>query len=259
MNVNYWTNHFAANKQIRPEPPWQAPIQLEGAALSKLLKSLQQFQLGDGGGPAYLIAWNRQSLLASDPDMKRLVDLWFAEEAEHSRLLGGALRRFGVPEIQTHWSFELFCSLRRFLGVRFELSALLLTEIVSHVYYKLLRRYCPDPAVKAMCRLIIRDEAGHIHFHEDRLRSEAHIMKRRFGKLWEWMFRCRGLAAGTVLWMNHRAALRAFGATDREFYHLIWRDMGRFIKRVRHQIELPLTERPNSAKRVERTAMATSP
>lgn len=232
MKIDYWIEHFRRNGENRPEPAWDAPQVMEGAALGKLVKSLQQFQLGDGGGPAYLIAWNRQRLLASDEGFKTLVDLWFKEEERHSALLGGALKRFGVPEIQSHWSFELFCGLRKLAGVQFELYALLLTEIVSHVYYKMMHRHCPDPAVRQMCALINRDEAGHIAFHRARLASEG----KRYGVLWEASFRLRGLAAGTVLWVNHRAALKAIGASDSEFYRGIWHGMDVFVRGLREDL-----------------------
>jgi hypothetical protein len=243
MNVPLWIEHFERNKHHRTEPDWHAPHVLRGNVLRKLIRSLQQFQLGDGGGPAYLIAGNRSRLL-DDAGMKRLVDLWFAEEAEHSRLLGSALQRFGAPEIQSHWSFSLFCGLRKHLGVQFELCALLLTEIVSHVYYKMMFRHCPDAAVRGMCRLIIRDEAGHIAFHRARLHAEAIAHDRSYGRAWEFLFRARGLAAGTVLWVNHRSALLAMGATDGEYYRTIWRDMGRFIRRVREAPSRQLQESP---------------
>ncbi|MCW1887760.1 hypothetical protein OKA04_23685 [Luteolibacter flavescens] len=233
MNPDYWTEHFRRNAEHRPEPDWDAPVSLRGPALSKLVKSLQQFQLGDGGGPAYLIAWNRERLLGSDAKLKSLVDVWFAEEREHSRLLGSALKRFFAREIRDHWSFSLFCGVRRMAGVRFELYALLLTEIVSHVYYKMMRKHVNDRAVREMCALIIRDEAGHIAFHRARLTAE----NRRFGKVWEAFFRMRGLAAGTVLWMNHRGALRASGATDAEFYRGIWQGMDNFIRGLRGDLE----------------------
>ena len=58
-----------------------------------------------------------------------LVDHWFGEEREHSRLLGQAVRRFGGKEIKSHWSFTAFCACRRVIGVRAELQILLLTEL----------------------------------------------------------------------------------------------------------------------------------
>ncbi len=236
MNHQHWIDHFHRNALQRPEPDWQAPIRLHGAALRKLVKSLQQFQLGDGGGPACLIAWNRDRLLDTNAELKTLVDLWFTEEKEHSRLLGDALKRFGTPEIRSHWSFSLFCGVRKALGVRFELYALLLTEIVSHVYYKMLREHIDDEAVRGMCALIIRDEAGHIAFHRARLADEGLREGRRYGGFWALQFRLRGLAAGTVLWINHRGALRAAGASDAEFYRGIRRGMSGFIRGLREDL-----------------------
>lgn len=231
MNTQRWLKHFQLNGSNRPEPDWTCPMNLEGSALLKVRKSIQQFQLGDGGGPAYLIAWNRQSFL-SDPSIKQMVDLWFKEEAEHSRLLGEMLKRLGGEPIQTHWSFELFCNLRKYLGVRFELHALLVTEIVSHVYYKMLKKYGGDQVLREMCRLIIRDEAGHIAFHQDRLSNDHRNAGRKVSFIWATLFRIRAMLAGTVLWINHRGALLALGASDREFYRWIWKDTNTFIRKL---------------------------
>ncbi|MEZ0389795.1 MAG: hypothetical protein ACAI34_22135 [Verrucomicrobium sp.] len=241
MNIADWTRHFDNNKRHRVEPNWSAPTTLDKKlgpkGFSLLIRSLQQFQLGDGGGPAYLIARDRDKVLQKDAaQMKTLVDLWFKEEEEHSRLLGSALKRFGAAEITSHWSFSLFCGLRERLGVQFELYALLLTEIVSHVYYKMLRRHCEDEAVRGMCDLIIRDEAGHIAFHRSRLVAEAAKHGRGYGRIWEAAFRLRGLAAGTVLWVNHRGALLAMGANDKEFYQGIWKGMSRFVRGLRADV-----------------------
>lgn len=236
MNVDHWIRHFQQNRLDRPEPAWHSPRDIPQRAWAKLRRSIQQFQLGDGGGPAYLIAWDRERLLAPDPGIRALVDLWFTEEAEHSRLLGKMLARLEGTPITSHWSFGLFCGLRKWLGVGFELYVLLLTEIVSHVYYKMLHRHGRDEALRGMCRLIIRDETGHIAFHRARLVSEGLRHGRRYGKVWEGLFRLRGLLAGTMLWINHRGALVALGGTDREFYGTIWRDMGRFVGCVRSDL-----------------------
>jgi hypothetical protein len=231
-NMQKWLRHFDENRRNRPEPDWTAPMQMSGKPLELLRRSIQQFQLGDGGGPAYLIAWNRDRYL-SDPAVKRLVDLWFREEREHSRLLGGMLRRLGGEEIKGHWSFSLFCGVRKLLGVQFELAALLCTEIVSHVYYKMLRKHWRDPALREMCNLIIRDETGHIAFHRSRLTEEAGDHPAKHGITWELLLRLRAVLAGTVLWVNHRNALRCMGATDMEFYRWIWRDVSAFIRGLR--------------------------
>ena len=158
--------------------------------------------------------------------------MWFAEEREHSRLLGAAVARFGGTCIQSHWSFTAFCLTRRWFGVRFELTVLLLTEIVSTVYYRLLFRHGKDPALRAMSRLILRDEIGHVSFHRDRLAREARGDAAAFGFLWAGRFRMLGLAAATMLWVNHAPGLKAIGATRSEFYREVWKELSAFLARL---------------------------
>src|SRR5436189_232967 len=121
-------------------------------------ETLEQFQLGDGGGPACLIAWDAKRY-CSTRGLSQLVDHWFAEEREHSRLL---------------------------------------------------QRHGNDLALRAMCKLILRDEAGHVAFHRNRL---AEVHPRGFGCYRSMRFRLLELGAATMLWVNHAPCLKALGAT----------------------------------------------
>lgn len=235
IDANRWLAHFRQNRQSRPEPDWDAPIILSPQVVRRLVHSLEQFHLGDGGGPASLIAWNRESFRSSSDTTQQLVDMWFVEEAEHSRLLCGAVQRFGGQPIKGHWSFTVFCGVRRWLGVRFELTVLLLTELASTVYYRLLHRHGNDVALRGMCRLILRDEVGHVAFHRDRLARQACGHPEWFGRLWELRFRTLGTAAATMLWINHASGLTAIGATRSEFYRDISRELSVFIRRLRKE------------------------
>ena len=236
LAVGRWLAHFRRNRENRPEPEWNAPVTLSPEVVRPLVRSLEQFQLGDGGGPAYLIARNREQFLADGDGTRALVDAWFAEEREHARLLGAAVARFGGRCITGHWSFTAFCLTRKWFGVRFELTVLLLTEIVSTVYYRLLRRHGQDPALRAMCRLILRDEIGHVAFHRDRLARAACFGRFGYGKLWEAHIRLLGLAAASMLWINHAPGLRALGASRTEFYGEVWRELSRFVRHLRHDV-----------------------
>lgn len=229
FDVARWLAHFERNRQGRTEPNWRAPITLPFEVIKPLLASLEQFQLGDGGGPAYLIARDREKFLSGAKHLRRLVDLWFEEEKEHSRLLGGLVARFGGTPIAGHWSFTAFCACRRILGVQFELTVLLLTEISSTAYYRLLRRYAQDEAVRQVCKLILRDEAGHIRFHCDRLASVGGS----FGPFWVGCFRMLGACAATMLWVNHASAIRAIGGGAKEFYRELHIELTRFIRALR--------------------------
>lgn len=235
-NPGFWLSHFRRNRQNRPEPKWDAPLSLPQSVVKLLVRSLEQYQLGDGGGPASLIAWNSEAFRSSSAESKELVDLWFLEEKEHSRLLGGAVARLGGTPIREHWSFSVFCGVRRWVGVDFELTVLLLTEIVSTIYYRLIKRHCEDEPIRDMCGLIMRDEAGHVAFHRARMALEGRKGRLTYGAIWEAGFFLLGYAAATMLWVNHAPALCAMGATTREFYFEIRSEIGDFVTDLRREI-----------------------
>jgi hypothetical protein len=118
------------------------------------------------------------------------------------------------------------------MGVRAELQVLLLVEIVSTVYYRLIRRHCADEPLRAMCSLILRDEAGHVAFHRDRLAAAGVSGWGLGGTLWELQFRLFGLAAAAMLWLNHGRCLQALGARPTEFAREIHRELSRFLWRL---------------------------
>ncbi len=247
LDYEKWIAHFARNREHRPEPDWSAPFALQPEARAPLLRSLEQFQLGDGGGPASLIAHDAEGFRSVTPQMRALVDSWFAEEREHSRLLGCAVDRLGGKRINSHWSFTAFCQCRRVLGVRFELQVLLLTEITSTAYYRLLQRHSPIPALAAMCALILRDEAGHIAFHRDRLSAAGRSPRGLMGLWWAGQFCLCGYAAGTMLWVNHRRCLTSLGATTAEFYREVSLELGRFLKLLAKRFATQVYPRRESA------------
>lgn len=233
MNHAKWIEHFTRNKQNRPEPAWKAAVEAPPAVLGPVLRSIEQFRLGDGGGPASLIAHDRETFRGRSEEMRQIVDLWFAEEAEHARLLGCAVRRFGGRVITSHWSFTAFCWSRRLLGVRFELQVLTLTELVSTAYYRVLRNHAPDGPLAAMCELILRDEAGHVAFQRERIMDDGAPAPGWRGWWWRLQFLACGYAGATMLWVNHAPCLKAIGGSRAEYYAEVTRQLGRFIRSLR--------------------------
>jgi hypothetical protein len=225
-----WIEHFIRNRANRIEPEWSAPMTLSPRHLAAVLPSIEQFQLGDGGGACRLIAFNAERFRGQSADIRRLVDLWFGEEAEHARLLGCAVDRLGGHRIQSHWSFTAFCQVRRLLGVRFELQVLTLTELVSTAYYRVLQRHIDDAPVRAMCSLIMRDEAGHVAFHRDRLAVMSRCIRGPGVAAWALQFWLCGYGAASVLWSSHGRALGALGVTRAEYFHEVRREISRFVR-----------------------------
>ncbi len=242
LDTGKWRRFFLRNKENRPEPDWEAPQNFTEPAQTLLEQSLREFQLGDGGGPASLIAWNREAYRRSGEGLAEVVDLWFEEEKGHSRLLGGLLKRYRREPIAGHWSFSLFCGLRRWLGVTFELQALTLTELSSTAYYRLLRQHGKDPVLRQVCDLILRDESGHLAFQNDRLAAKGAPWSGLMRCLWRIQFYVSGLVAASVLWASHGRCLRAMGATTTGFYCEAGRQFSRFLVRLENRAQRPLSQ-----------------
>jgi hypothetical protein len=233
MNYAKWIHYFSHNERNRPEPDWSAPLAIDPKQFGPLVRSLEQFRLGDGGGPASLIAYDAEGFRSSTAEMRTIVDAWFREEAGHARLLGCAVKRFGGRHITAHWSFTAFCLCRHLTCVRFELQVLLLTELVSTAYYRMLRKYSPDAPLAAMCELILRDEAGHVVFHRDRLAGAGGRRRGWRGLVWAAQFQLFGYAAATMLWVNHGPCLRSLGCSRTEYFLDVTRQLRRFIFSLR--------------------------
>ena len=215
MNYQHWIQHFHANRLDRPEPDWDAPFTMPEAKRRVFALSLAEYQLGDGGGECKLVARDAEQYRGSAEEARTVVDLWFAEEREHSRLLGCAVKRVRGQFVTSTFGFELFYAIRRRLGVQFEMLVLLVVEIVSTGYYRVIRRHVGDEPLAAMCKLILRDEARHIDFHRDRLAARH---AQGVGRLWTWQFHLLAEACAWFLWHGHGRALRAIGGTRRELF-----------------------------------------
>jgi hypothetical protein len=232
LDLDRWAAHFASNRLDRPEPDWAAPLAVPAHAHAALTQSMREFQLGDGGGPACLIAHDAASYTHQTEALKTVIDAWFLEEKQHARLLGGVVDRLGGERLASHWSFRLFCAVRWLMGVRFELQILTVTELTSTAYYTLVRRHYHDPALNQALSLILRDEAGHLAFHLDRLTATLAAKPRWQRALHRWQFHLSGLAAASVLWASHHRCPCAVGATHGDFFHEANRQIGRFLMRL---------------------------
>ncbi|HZJ17369.1 MAG TPA: ferritin-like domain-containing protein [Chthoniobacteraceae bacterium] len=231
MNYQKWITHFRANRLDRPEPNWNAEFDLPERKRSALAKSLAEYQLGDGGGECRLVARDAEAFRASAEDTRLVVDLWFAEEREHSRLLTGAVHRLRGKFVTDTFAFRMFYACRRLLGVQFEMLVLLIVEIVSTGYYRMIRQHCGDEPIKAMCQLILRDEVKHIEFHRDRLAAKH---RGGVGMVWALCFRFLGHACAAFLWLGHGRWLRAIGGQRSELFRHVRRGLANFLSELAH-------------------------
>ena len=229
-NLQKWIHHFGTtNRQQRPEPDWDSPLVLDEKRRLALAATLAQYQLGDGGGPCRLIARDAEALRESDDGIRQAIDLWFAEEAEHSRLLAEAVRRLSGTPVRDSFAFRLFNRCRSALGADFEMLVLLIVEIVSTAYYRLVRNHCGDLPIRQMCRLILRDEAGHVTFHRERLAS---AFPERVPALWTAIYFALGFACTSFLWISDGRWLKQLDIRAQNLFSMSLRGLVHFHRRL---------------------------
>ena len=228
MDFHVWRRYFLGNKRRRPEPRWNAPVEMAQATRAVVATSLAHFQLGESGDGGTLLRGAR--FHAPGPGFEEAAALFVAEEQEHARLLAHLVRRFGGELVTTHWTHTTFKALRHAAGLDFEMQVLLVAETLGTAYYRLLSRRCTDPAIADACVLILRDEEAHLRFHADNVKARGR------GAIRAALFRLRLetilRAASVAAWLDHGPALRAFGWTWTDFRRQAVVELARFHARV---------------------------
>jgi len=215
MNTSSWRQHYETNRTNRVEPEWNAPCLLSQAVRRELAVSLSHFQLGETGGGTFLL--REASKESADADDLAALSLFVQEEKEHARLLACMVQRLGGKLVHRHWSHRLFKFARRAGGFRFEIQMLLTAEIVGTAYYELVNAGIQDTALNAALGLMLRDEAGHVSFHQDRLgfRWRTYLPFERV--LWSGQFQALVLTALRFAWLDHGPCLRTLGYSRQDF------------------------------------------
>ncbi len=220
-----WLDHFERNRLHRPEPEWHRPTPFPAHMRGPLARSLAHFQLGESGEGVTLLASARRAW-PDDPargcggvprnDDVAALALFVAEEQEHARLLEWLVARYDGRLVTGHWTHRCFRTLRRALGLGFEIQTLVIAEIIGTAYYRLLRS-TGDAVLRQVCELMLRDELPHLRFHADRVVTAQLGWSPARRALWTLQFRLLLRAALTAAWLDHRSGLRAVGVSRRLF------------------------------------------
>ncbi len=231
MKSNAWLRYFEAQQKQFIEPQWDIPCPLEPATRDCLAHSLSHFQLSETGGGSALFK-KAEAQVEDDADYQAVLRLFIGEDAEHARLLGELVRRFGGDLIQRHWTHFLFRAVRRALGLNFEIQTLLIAELVGTAYYRLLHRRARDPILDQVLTRILEDEAQHVAFHLDHLRETQALMLPAARAVSSLQFQALFSAARWVAWIDHGRALEHIGGSREEFFLEARRECIRFLAKL---------------------------
>jgi hypothetical protein len=223
MNSSDWLAYFRQNQLHRRGIAWHEGIHLDPRLRVPLARSLARFQLGESSDGARLKARARRlALRTHDQAYADAIELFIAEEREHSRLLANVLQQLHAPLLRHHWTDSLFRRCRHLLGFYEEISVLLMAEIIALKYYGLIREGCPAPVLEIVCEQILADEKFHVRFHCERFHEM--ISQRRWPVRAVWWLALSAMfaAASAVVARDHGQAFRALGGSAVEFLRDSW-------------------------------------
>jgi hypothetical protein len=229
MTWRSWRRYFEDNAQ-RPVPTVEGGLRLTPAQRTALTRSLQKFQLGETGEGRLAHQIDGFQGPGIDDDFRACVKLFVREEGRHARVLGLMLRALDTGLLRAHWSAGAFGFFRRAIGVRTKLLVALAAEVVGGTFYGLLAEVLGQGSVAGALRQLGQDEDAHLVFQTAFFASQRPTPSRRW--LWCWLWRGCGVAASTVVLLDHAETFRAFGLSRWTAARRLWARIEQVVEGV---------------------------
>lgn len=169
MGTLQWLEHFRSS--IRRDRPiqWERGITLPESSREPVLQSLRVFQRGLSSPGINLRSKVRRDC---SPEYAECVDLYVREKQIHSELLLQLVWQAGSEPASRAFIDFLFRHVRRRFDWARELTVLLTAEMVSMPFLRVLSNHVDDPVFRQVIESILADQAYHLGFHIDHLRTE---------------------------------------------------------------------------------------
>jgi hypothetical protein len=209
-----WLSYFQANKSAEAGITAADKINVAEAVRTPLIRSLQRFQIGQSGDGKHL---KKYAATLLDPAYERCVDLFVKEEQGHARILAQTINAMDGALLTWHWSNLIFIAVRRALGLKTELSILLIAEIIGKCFYKCCADRLVNRALRDTFSLIVLDEIFHLEFHcsfmARQMQHSPQFLRTLFYYCWTAFF----YAACLVFIADHWRALQALNVMPQAF------------------------------------------
>jgi hypothetical protein len=229
----WWHRYFMEHREGSGEFCWNCSDTLSAAERRLVARSIQQFQLGEyAHGRGLRRRASSDPILAGDPWFVPALELFIAEEQEHSRILGCFLDHERIPRLSRHWLDGIFRRLRKLAGLELCATVLVTAEVLAMPFYLALRDATRSTLLRAICSRILLDEAGHLKFQALTLGLLRSPLSDRAREIHA---RCHSLlfrGTALILWQQHRRVFRAAGWDFRRF----WEDAGRWFALLEFRI-----------------------
>ena len=218
-----WIAYFEDNKLRLLPQPWDDTYRLTPRETATILKSLQQFQLGESSEGNHLKAHAaRYAERSGDADYPAALTLFIQEEQRHAASLGRFMVQQHLPLAHSNPVDGVFRLLRRVANLEMACVAMLTAEIIAVPYYTALHDATESPLLRQICRQLLRDEVQHLRFQTDNLARLRHGRSALVMALTRRMQRALFAVTLRVVWCGHQTVLRAGGLSAAKFRAVAW-------------------------------------
>ncbi len=165
-----WIAHFKANHNHRLQIDFSAEPELTPEEKSLISPSIQSFQKGEASGGHFLLRCARRYADRNhDPEYPGAMEWFVREENWHSAYLRKYMDYHRIPVSRHSLLDDIFRLLRKTGGLRSEVIVLITAEMIALSYYRALAECVDSPALKSICRQMLKDELPHIVFQSHTL------------------------------------------------------------------------------------------
>jgi hypothetical protein len=168
----YWLQEFEARVPrliVEPVPPGSV---LDDQERERIRDSIATFQLGEQSEGRTLQRFAdefgaRQGIA----EIPKVTALFIREEQHHAAQLREFMLAHGIPLKKKNWTDSVFRHVRRLAGFEAAVTVLVTAEMIGFVYYRALARNTRNACLGAICRQMCADEAIHLRYEAELLRT----------------------------------------------------------------------------------------
>jgi len=215
---NYWLAEFEARVPHLVVARVPRDSRLTAGERLRIADSIGTFQLGEQSEGRTLQRFACGfGARHGCPELGRITELFIREEQHHAAQLREFMLAHGIALKQRNWTDSVFRQIRRLAGFETAVTILVTAEMVGFVYYRALGRATQNDYLRTICRQMCADEAIHLRYEAQLLRTLRGTRPRWLRALVELAHRTLLVSAARIVFHEHRSVLAFAGHDARSF------------------------------------------
>jgi len=214
----YWLAEFETRVPRLVIAPVPRDSTLSEQEKIRIRNSIATFQLGEQSEGRTLLRFAEDFAVRRNiPELPRVTELFIREEQHHAAQLREFMLAHGLPLKRRNWTDSVFRQIRKLAGFEAAVTILVTAEMIGFVYYRALARATSNSHLKTICRQMCADEAIHLRYEAQLLRTLRGERRPGPRSLVERAHRGFLKITASIVFHEHRSVLEFAGHDARSF------------------------------------------